>query len=300
MTKRIVFGVTVVALATVVMAPSASAACPGPRTAGTYNFQTGVARYWHLPAGHANGDLAGQAWQLGSPATFTSAAGVNTCNSMLYFVGPGTIGMAVDFSTCGTGCPSPGATLAFVATNTQPNGASSTLVATVAETGSGAVNFDYSSQPDHAMIEVPTPNIIGSGPRSGNLMPLHVSVPAFLSTNNGFYGPGASSSVSGYRIVSALSVNEPSRDAAVYTAPVTNGNLAAPGGAAVSDTLVQVDCGATPLQDSWVALQISFESGGVVQSAVSKPRRVHCQGAMADPKFKPIKKKPVALGAREN
>jgi hypothetical protein len=294
MTKKIVFGLAVVALATIVMAPSASAACAGPKTANTYS-SSGTA-YWHLPAGDLPGTLVGQAWQLGSPATFTSAHPTAPCNSMLYFSGDANINLGADFSTCGTGCPASGATLAVLATHTQPNGASSLLLATVTEVTGTTSNFDFGGQGDKNLVRLPAPQIVNSGPRSGTLMPLTVSVPQFLTDGNGLSGPGAASAITGYKVVAALSATEPSRDAAQFNALVTGGTLAAPGGSAVSNASVQLDCGAAAGVDGWVALQVSFENGAILQSAVSKPTRVRCQGAMADPKFKPVKKKPAVLG----
>ena len=280
----ILLGVTVLALAAV-MAPSASAACGSPRTAGTYNFQTGALSYWQLPAGDAQGTLVSNAWQLGAPATF-NGGGATPCNGMLYFAAGG-IGVGADFSTCGVGCPSSGATLAFLAQHSLPTGATSFLVATVSEsTGAAAVNFDYSGGGNLQMVRLPQPNVLNSGPRSGNLLPLHVSIPAL---GPGFYGTGAAGTVTGFRVVSNLSVNEPTRDSALYT-PTTGGVIASPGGAAVGDTLVTLDCGSTPGTDGWVAVQLQFENGSVLSNAVSEPKRVHCQGALAEPKGKPIKR----------
>jgi len=293
MTKKIVFGVAVVAFATIVMAPSASAACAGPRTANTYS-SSGTS-YWHLPAGDVPGTLVGQAWQLGNPGQFNSAGSAIPCVGILYFSGP-NINLGADFSTCGAGCPTSGATLAVAATHTQPNGASSVLIATVAEVTGTTSNFDFGGQGDKNLVRLPAPTVVNSGPRSGNLMPLTVSIPAFLTDGNGLSGPGAASAIAGYKVVAALSATEPSRDAALYNAPVTGGTIAAPGGGPVPNTAVQLDCGAAPGVDGWVALQISFENGGVLQGGVSKPTRVRCQGAMADPKFKPVKKKPAVLG----
>jgi hypothetical protein len=294
MTKKIVFGVAVVAVAALVMAPSASASCPGSRTANTYS-SSGTA-YWHLPAGDVPnsgpGGLVGQAWQLGSPGTFNSMGGPIPCVGILYF-SAGGVNLGANFGECGFGCPTQGATLAVAATHTQPNGASSVLIATIAEVSGTTSNFDYATQGDHNLVRLPAPKINASGPRSGNLLPITVAVPQFLTAGNGLYGPNAANAISGYKVVAALSTGEPTRDAAVYNATVTGGTLSAPGGAPVANTSVTLDCGSTPGVDGWVALQINFENGGVAQSAVSKPTRVHCQGALADPKYKPIRGKKV-------
>src|SRR4030095_4649358 len=102
MTKKIVFGVAVVAVAALVMAPSASASCPGSRTANTYS-SSGTA-YWHLPVGDVPGTLFGQAWQLGSPGTFNSTGGPMPCVGILYFSGE-NVNLGANFGECGFGCP---------------------------------------------------------------------------------------------------------------------------------------------------------------------------------------------------
>jgi hypothetical protein len=285
MIKKIAFGVAAVALATIVMAPSASASCPGPRTANTYNGGTGAYTYWHSPSGDTTGTLVSQAWQLGSPATFNSTG----CPTFLYFSPNGSgIGLGADFSTCGVGCPAAGSTLAVlaqkIAEGTSP--VVDFLIATVAETPTGGSNFDYSTQGAHNMIQLPAPTVLNSGPRSGTLLPLHVSIP---SIGGGLYGPNAASAITGFRVVASLSAVEPTRDSAQFI-PVTGGAITSPGGAAVGDTLVTLDCGTAPGVDGWVAVQLSLENGAVLGGTVSKPKRVHCQGALAEPKFKPIKK----------
>ena len=284
MTKKIAFGVAAVALATIVMAPSASAACSGPTTANTYNGGTGAYTYWHSPSGDTTGTLVSQAWQLGSPATFNSTG----CPTFLYFSPQGLgIGLGADFSTCGVGCPAPGSTLAVLAQKIAagPSPVTDFLIATVAA-GQTGVTFDFSTQGAHDMIQMPAPTVLNSGPRSGNLLPLHVSIP---SVAGGLYGPNAANAITGFRVVAALSATEPARDSAGFT-PVTGGAISSPGGAAVGDTLVTLDCGSTAGVDGWVAVQLSLENGTVLGGTVSKPKRVHCQGALAEPKFKPIKK----------
>jgi hypothetical protein len=281
----ILFGVAAVALAAVVLMPSASAACGGPRTAGTYNFQTGGLSYWQLPAGDVPATLVSNAWQLGAPATFNGGGAV-PCNGMLYFAAGG-IGLGADFSTCGVGCPTSGGSIAVLAQHSNPTGPSAFLVATISEsTGAAAVNFDYSTSGNLQMVRLPQPVVLSSGPRAGTILPMHVSIPAIVG---GLYGAGASGTISGYRVVSNLSVNEPTRDSALY-APATGGTLAAPGGVGVSDAAISIDCGSTPGTDGWVAVQVQFENGSVLSNATSKPRRVHCQGAFAEPKVKPVKK----------
>jgi len=285
MTKKIAFGVAAVALATIVMAPSASATCAGNRTANTYNGSTLEYTYWHSPSGDTTGTLVSQAWQLGNPVQFNSAG----CPTFLYFSPSGAgIGLGADFGTCGVGCPTSGSTLAVLAQKIAagPSPVVDFLIATVAETPTGGSNFDFSTQGAHNMIQMPAPTVLNSGPRSGNLLPLHVSIPSIAG---GLYGPNAASAITGFRVVAALSPTEPARDSAAFT-PVTGGAITSPGGAAVGDTLVTLDCGSTAGNDGWVAVQLSLENGSVLGGTVSKPKRVHCQGALAEPKFKPIKK----------
>jgi hypothetical protein len=294
--KKTIIGVAVVALAVVAMTPSASAVCAGPRTAGTYNFQTLVAAYWHSPSGDAAGNLDGQAWQIGAPGTFNTTNAALPCVGMLYFA-PGGIGLGADFSTCGTGCPTSGTTIAVLAQKIDPTGVVDFLVASVVETPTGVVNFDYSPQGDHAMIRLPAPNVLSSGPRNVNSVPLTVQVPAVTA---GFYGPSGASMISGYRIVSALSVGDPGRLGNAY-ALVPGGGISVTGGAASPATPVTLDCtDPTNTKDQWVATQLVFEGGAVLSDTVSAPKRVHCAGSLADPKYKVVPKKTTTVGAIKN
>lgn len=277
MTKKTVFGVAAVALAALVMAPSASAACGGIRTASTYNSGTGQFTYWHSPSGDATGTIVGQTWQLGAPATWSTG----NCTNFLYF-GAGGIGLNLDLGSCGNGCPSlppaPLPTLVILAQKQDPTGVTDFLLATVLETPGGSVNFDYSTQGAHVMIPIPQPTVLSSS-KAGSIVTLHVSLPSIAA---GLFGPNAASAVSGYNVVSALSVNDPGRDAALYQPRAT---ALSPGGTGASDTTVPIDCGpATAGQDAWVATQLQFENGTVLAGAVGKARRVHCLGALADPK----------------
>jgi len=282
MTKKIVFGVAVVALAVLVMAPSASAACGSTRSASTYNGTTGAFNYWHAPSGDATGTLAGQTWQLGAPASWNTG----NCVDFLYF-GLGGIGLNLNLAGCGAGCPANLSTLAVLAQKKDPTGVTDFLLATVVETPGGALNFDYSTQGNHAMIRMPSPQVISSS-KAGSVITLHVGIP---SITNGLFGPSAASAVTGFNIVSALSATDPGGDASLYQ---PRASAVSAGGAAVLDQIVTVDCAAaTAGQDQWVATQLSFEGGTVLSSAVSGARRVHCLGALADPKYKIVPKKAV-------
>ena len=283
MTKKIVFGVMLVALVAFVTVPSASANCIPAKTTAT--FGGGVTAYW-LPV-TAVGTLAGQAWQLGAPGTSSASA---ACIDTSLF--PDVGGVSLQFNlgaACNAGCPSltlPAlATLAFLAQNKTAAG-TEFLLATIVETPANpAANFFYGDQGNHNMITLPSPTVISSS-KALSVVTLHVGIPSIAA---GLYGPGAASAVSGFNVVSALSETNPGTDASLYQ---TRASVASAGGAAVLDQAVTVDCAAaTGLQDQWVATQISFEGGSVLSSAVSAPRRVHCLGALADPKYKVVPKK---------
>jgi len=285
MTKKIVFGVVLVALVALVTVPSASANCNPAKSAVT--FGGGVTAYW-LPV-TAVGTLAGQAWQLGAPGTSSASVACVDFASSLF---PDTSGVSLQFNlgaACNAGCPAATApalpTLAFLAQNKTATG-TEFLLATVVETpGNASGNFHYGFQGNHNMITLPSPTVISSS-KALSVVTLHVGIPSIAA---GLYGPGAASAVSGFNVVSALSETNPGTDASLYQ---TRASVASAGGAAVLDQAVTVDCAAaTGLQDQWVATQISFEGGSVLSSAVSAPRRVHCLGALADPKYKVVPKK---------
>jgi hypothetical protein len=290
MTKKFAFGVAVVALAALVMAPAASAACGSQRTASTYNPSTRSFNYWHAPSGDTTGTLVGNIWQAGAPGAYDMNSGVTPCtgtNFPLYF-GSGGIGLNFHMEQCGQGCPAPNSTLATLAQKQDPTGVVDFLVATVAETAAGAINFDYSTQGEHQMLRLPQPTVLASGPKVGNTLPVHVSL---ASVSGGFYGPNAAATLTGYQIVYKLAAASPGTDASLFT-PAPGGTVAAPGGVAVGDTLLQLDCtDPTNTKDAWIATQLSFEGGAILSPAVSQPKRVHCVGSLAEPKYKTVPRK---------
>lgn len=282
MNKKIVFGVSAVALATFLMAPSASAACAGPRTASTYNFSTGAAPYWHAPGGDtdASGSLAGQTWQLGAPATWSTGS----CGGSMFYFGPGGIGLSFDMSTCGTGCPTSGSTLAVLAQKRNNTGGSDFLLATVVETPSGAVNFDYSTQPEHTMIPIPRPRVTASARTAPNV---NLSI-GIDSIADGLFGPNAASAVVGYRILgksAPLASSGPGSAASDYDA-APRAVIAAPGGVGGATPLT-VDC-SNIANDQFLAVQLQFE-GGIFSDSVSAATRVRCDPAVANPRTPKIK-----------
>ena len=292
MTKKIVFGVAVMAFAALVMAPAASAACGSIRSASTYNAITGKSVYWQLVGGDAQGTAVGQTWELGNPKQFSTGncnaiAVGNPTPGFLYFGTGGNpgIGLNLRMESCGSGCPSPNSTLAVFAanaTNFSGGGEVGFVLATVAETPAGAVNCDFSTQA-HSMVRLPSPTVLVSGPRRGSSVPVSVSVPSVAA---GLRGPNAADALAGYRIVSALSVGNPGNDAAKYTPIAT---IAAPGGVAGSQMALSLDCSdPTNTKDQWVATQLSFEGGSVLSNVVSAPTRVRCAGAMVEPKYKVV------------
>ena len=295
MTKKFVFGAAVVVLAALAMAPAASASCGSVRTASTYNSGTRAYTYWHAPSGDATGTLVGSVWQAGAPAAFDPNSGVVPCTGSfapLYF-GSGGIGLNLHMESCGNGCPAPNSRVAVLAQKKDPTGVVDFLVATVDETTGGAVNFDYSTQGAHQLVRLLQPTVLASGPKVGNTLPVHISL---SSVSSAFYGPNAASTLSGYRIVYKLAAASPGTDASQFIlAP--GGAISAPGGGAVGDTLLQLDCtDPTNTKDAWIATQLSFEGGAIVSPAVSQPKRVHCVGSLAEPKYRvvPRKSNPIA------
>ena len=267
MTKKIVFGAAAIAVSALLMAPSASAACNPGKSATTFSA---VTAYW-IPV-QAGGTLVGQAWQLGAPASFSSAG----CPQFLSETGGG-ISLALDLGACGTGCTAPLATLATLAQSQGPAG-TSFLLDTIVETPASSVNFDYSTQGNHNMIPIPRPRVLSSARVATNL---NLSV-ALDSIAGGLYGPNAASAVNGFRILTASSATDPGRDASAYSA-VPAAVVSSPGGAATTQAVV-LNC--TNPQDQWLVTQIQFENGLVLSGAVSGATRVHCDPTIANPKPK--------------
>jgi hypothetical protein len=287
MTKKFVFGVAIVALVFVVMAPAASASCGVDKAASTY--ASGLA-YWHSPVGDS-GVLRGQSWQLGAPAVWNSSGGLN-CNDIdqgggspgfLYHIaGTDKIGLNLHMGTCGQGCPAPNNanTVVVLATN---KGATGTdfLVATINETQTN-INYDFSTLGDLTTIPLPRPKVLSSS-RAGSNVNLSIGIDSIAGA---FHGPNAAQAVTGYNVLSASSATDPGRSAAAYT---LRGTIAAPGGAAATVPVV-VDCG-NLANDQWVTTQIVFEGGVVLSDSVGGATRIKCNPALADPKYKIVPKK---------
>jgi hypothetical protein len=283
MTKKIILGLAVVALAVAIATPAANANCGSIRSASTY--ANGVAVYWHSPL-PAGGNLVGRSWQLGGgTSAWDSSTGVVPCQGFLYF-SAGGINLNLDLASCGGGCPATNSTLAVLAQH-QPAGGTQTafLLDTVTETPANTINFDYTSQGDHNLIVQGKPTIVSSSRAPGQVT-LNLSFP---SVTGGLYGPNAGTSVSGYRVVSARSAVNPGRDAAAFNTPLLTGGTVAAAGGGPAAASVTLDC--SVLTDQWVATQILFEGNAIASGAVSEPRQVHCDPALADPKFKIVPKK---------
>jgi hypothetical protein len=282
MTKKIVFGALIVALVAFVAVPSASAACIPDKTAQT--FGTTSTAYWHQVT--ATGTLDFQAWQLGAPGTFSSTGCLNdNITGPLFEDVGGALSYSFHLGSCGAGCPAPlGAnslvTLAINKTATDTE----FLVDTVPETPAAANNYDYGAEGDHNMIKIPRPRVLSSS-RAGTDLNLSVQVDSIAA---GLFGPGSSTAVTGFNILSASAAADPGRDAVLYSLRAT----AASAGGAQATTPVTLDC--TNVLDQWVVTQIQFENGAVLSKAVSAPTRVHCDQALANPKYKLVPKK---LGA---
>jgi hypothetical protein len=279
MIKKIVFGAVIVALVAFVAVPSASAACIPGKSAVT--FGASATAYWL--AASSVGTPVFQAWQLGNPGGFSSTG----CpDGALFQDGPpGGMSLNFDLGSCGAGCPGPlnANTLAVLGMNKTPGG-TEFLLDTAVENAAALANYDYGAQGNHTMIPIPRPKVLSSA-RVGSNVNLSVGID---SISAGLFGPNAGTAVTGFNILTASSATNPGTDASAYTLRST---IPSPGGAAATQG-VSLDC--TNTADQWIVTQIQFESGTVLSKAVSAPTRVHCDQALADPKFKVVPKK---LGA---
>jgi hypothetical protein len=272
MTKKIVFGAALALVIVGLAAPSASAACNPPKSVGTYNVATQASAYWHTTL--SGGSLVGKIWS--GAVDFTG-----TCNNppgpgILYFgANPGDVGVSLSLGdACVPGCPT--GSLSIQATALTATG-SETIISKVAETSTGAVNFDFSGDGSHPMAAYPRPRVTGSSRVSTNVsLNLAVdAVPAF---------GGAGSDIVGYNILSASGASDPGRLASAYSLRTT---IPSPGGAGGTGT-TPVDC-SNINNDQWVVTQLVFTGGA--SNTVSAATRVKCNPALANPKFNVVPKK---------
>jgi hypothetical protein len=105
MTKRIVFGAALALVTVGLMAPNASAVCPGSKSVSTYNAGTAAFSYWHTTlttSGTAGAALVAKIWQPGGAdvtGTCNTRAGADGNHGILYFgTNPGDIGLSIDLS----------------------------------------------------------------------------------------------------------------------------------------------------------------------------------------------------------
>ncbi|HEX4825669.1 MAG TPA: hypothetical protein VFV19_15310 [Candidatus Polarisedimenticolaceae bacterium] len=281
--RRIILELAIVAAAAL-MPPATSASCIPDKSASTFNPITGVYAYWHSTT--TDGTVSGLSWQLGAPGTWNSNGGVVNCSTFSWmYINAQGINVNLSLGSCGAGCPSNGSTLAVLAQH-QPQfgGKTNFLLATIAETPASAINFDYGTQGDHDLIELPRPRVLSSMRGTGGAINLNLSLP---SVEAGFYGPNAASAVTGYVVRSVKSPTTPCRDASCY--PTVLGTFPAPGGVATTG-VVAADCSDLGTDD-WIATQLSFEGGAIVSTSVSQPIRLLCNPALADPKYKIVPKR---------
>jgi len=271
--KNIVFGVALALVIAVIAAPTASARCPLPKTASTYNSGSGAYTYWHPTIPGTS--IIGKIWSGTTDYTGTCNSPTST-DLFMYFNAAGDVGMQVDLGAAciaAAGCPT--GTLSVSSTVTDAQGNQQFLTTQAVESGFG---FDFSGT-GHDMVPAAKQVVTASSP-AGTLRNVSVSIPA---VSGGLYD-GTSGAVTGYNVRSALGTTDPGRDAGAY--PTLQTFLPAPGGIATSGT-VQVDC-SNPAQDRWVVTQLVDASGGA--AAVSKATRVNCNSSLADPKFKIVPK----------
>jgi hypothetical protein len=284
MTKRTVLGVAVAAFAVIAISPSASASCTPAKTASTY--VDGASSYW-LPVGGVQGLANGQTWQLGAPGSWNGAGGTVPCTGFVYFSAGGA-NLNLDLGSCGSGCPS--GPIAVLATNSTP-GNTDFLLATVAETPTASVNFNYQALGNLNMFQVPRPRVTSSS-RAGSVVNVEITAD---SVAGGLYGPSAASGISGYRILSAASVSDPGRSASSYTPLVAIGGLGGVAGSTVGT--VAVDC-SDNTKDRWLVTQLAFEGGQIFSEAVSAPTRVACIPTLANPTKPKVKVAPPKAAPR--
>jgi len=281
-------GILGVAALVIAVVTPVSANCLPAKTATT--FTTGLA-YWDLPAGAVvnEASLRGQFWQKGNRAGGNEGTCTpQTCGvggPWIYFL-DGRLNMNLNLGDANVaGCP-----VGILQTTVQVDSADGKHTYNIAGTvneapaGSGqAVDFAYGLLGDQLLAAIPKPTILSSS-RAGSVLTLHMGIP---DASGGAFGPGASTAIAGYRLVSGngTGANDPGRTAAAYT-------LLQQTAGPVADITQAIDCTGVLLpNEKFVGVQIVYSDG--VISPTSSTYRVGCDPTLADPKFKIVPKKNV-------
>jgi hypothetical protein len=270
----------------IVTAMPASANCNPNKTASTFIVGSS---YWTVPPGTNEATLSGQFWQQGNRAAgnegLCSVGGAPVAcagagGPWLYFY-QGKLNMnAVLGSAEVAGCPT-GTLITTVGATSGDGKEAYFLAGTVAEISGPAVDFAYSAFGDRPLVAIPRPRVLSQS-KAPNQVTLHINVP---SAAGGVFGPGASTAITGYRLVSGNGVGttDAGRDGVAYTTLQT-----LPGPAA--DVTQIIDCtGIVAPNDKFVGVQLVFSDNQV--SKVSGTYRVGCDPALASPKAPIVPKK---------
>lgn len=278
-TMNKILGLAVVAAVAIAVAAPATAGCLPGKTVAT--FGNGGSTFWLNPGGPSALDTAsitGRFWQQGNRALGNEGS----CTGFLYFYAPGG-GVAMNQflgDACVTACPA-GRLLTLAQAASNDGSKSYFLAASVDEVSGPPTDFAYETLGNLNMIELPKPFVVSSS-RATPLVNLTVNIPAVSA---GVYGPGAASSVTGYRVLSATGAADPGRSAAAYTS--VEATTASTGGA-VNGLAIDVDC-SNPAVDRWVVTQLQMDQG-VLSDLVSGAVRVNCNPGIADPTVPTINK----------
>lgn len=277
MIKRIVFGAALALVIAGISAPDASALCNPPKFVASFNSVTGEYVYWQVA------DLTNSA-QTSMQSIANGGQDVGgTCNFIYWGANPGNVGLSGDY---GQACalpatrPCPSGNLSIIG-----QAGPSFFGATVSE-GAGPLGYDFSTVPgavNHIKNtgQVPRPKVNTSS-RAGSSVVLSLQLDG-ANASPGFDAATAAT-ITGYNVLSATGTTDPGRLASAYTLLV---NAPASGGGPASVASTSVDC-SNIAQDRWIVTQIVTTAGPF--SGVGPATQVKCNPALADPKYKPIKR----------
>lgn len=307
--SRYLVSAAAVALAVVLMMPSAEANCgtakafgqvAGPPTyAYTYTFMPTtsvntnvsiIGHFWEVGAFSTDNEGSGcidDAWFPACPGTYP--CGGNPTGKTRYIQGV-MAGQIPPRPVCSVvGCPAGGDLNTLIQDISTDGQHAFFLLLRVSETPAAGVAYDYTRiGTNSSLVEIPKP-FVNSSSRAGTTVNLNLNLNA---VNAGFaglagqtaQGPG---NISGVRIFTFTGNADPGRGrAAGWVADATQRPYT---GSTINVPTFGVNCSNTAL-DVFVAVGLEFDGGTVTTDFVSQPTRVECDPTIADPKYRSIDK----------
>lgn len=266
----------------------ASATCSPNKTAAT--FGNGGYAYISAPADVNTdaGALVGRWWQAGGRAASNEGASGNAADWFYFTAAGGNINNQLG-TYDNVGCPT-GQLITTVEAPSLDGTRAYFAALTVDEVSGPAVDFAYENVAGMQMVAIPRPRVTSSS-RVAPSVNLNIAIDA---VNGGAAGPGASSAIAGYQLVTSTgpaTAPNGSPDAGRGGNWTALGGVVSAAGGGPATTTASVDCSDISL-DRYVAVRVVYRDG-VQSDLVGGSTRVKCNPALADPDkgFKVIDRK---------